>query len=58
MGKKRTVEEYEEVVRKSFNNDLYTNCRLIKNDVIARNVDVDAVNRCRLSQYGQLHRSI
>lgn len=49
----RYSEANAEDVRKTFKEDLFTDARLLDNDLICRNVDEDAVNKCRLSLYGK-----
>lgn len=58
MGTFRRIESVEEAVRRDFAKDLYTNVRLLDNRILLRNVDADAINKCRLSQYGQMKHSI
>lgn len=49
----RYSESNVEDVRKTFKEDLFTDSRLLDNALICRNVDEDAVNKCRLSIYGK-----
>lgn len=58
MGTKRIIEGDEENIRKAFSKDLFTDARLLDNPLILRNVDEDAINKCRLSLYGQQSRLV
>lgn len=49
----RYSESNVEDVRRTFKEDLFTDSRLLDNNLICRNVDEDAVNKCRLSIYGK-----
>lgn len=50
----REHERFRENLRKNYSNDLFSNARLLSNSNIARNVDAEAVNKCRLSMFGQM----
>ena len=50
----REHERFREDLRKNYSNDLFSNARLLSNANIARNVDAEAVNKCRLSMFGQM----
>lgn len=50
----REQERFRENLRKSYMKDLFTDSRLLSNAAIARNVDAEAVNKCRLSTFGQM----
>lgn len=50
----RYVESFEEDLRRSINRDLFTDSRVMSTASLLRNVDEDALNKCRLSQYGQM----
>lgn len=54
MGKKRYIETDEETVRQAYKDDLFTDARIMDSPILLRNVDEDAINKCRLSQYGQM----
>ena len=43
-----------EEVRKQFQKDLFQDCIQLDSPLLLRNVDEDAINKCRLSLYGQL----
>ena len=53
MGRKRYIETDEETVRQAFKDDLFTDALTLDNPIMLRNVDEDAINKCRLSIYGQ-----
>lgn len=53
MGTKRYAETHVEDVRRCFAEDLFTDARLLDSSIMLRNVDEDAINKCRLSIYGQ-----
>lgn len=53
MGKKRYIETDEETVRQAFRDDLFTDALTLDTPLMMRNVDEDAINKCRLSIYGQ-----
>lgn len=53
MGRSRHIETDEEEIRKAFKEDLFLDARLLDNTLMLRNVDEDAINKCRLSLYGQ-----
>ena len=55
MGK-REQEAFREDLSKSLNT--FTNMRLINNNVLARHVDADAVNKCRMKIYNRQSRAI
>lgn len=42
-----------EEVRKQFQKDLFQDCIQLDSPLLLRNVDEDAINKCRLSLYGQ-----
>lgn len=50
----RITQAFEEDLRRQFSRDLFTDARLLDNKTLLRNVDEDAINRCRLSTYGQM----
>lgn len=50
----RITQQFEEDLRKQINRDLFTDARLMSTASLLRNVDEDALNKCRLSQYGQM----
>ena len=50
----RITQQFEEDLRKQINKDLFTDARLMSTASLLRNVDEDALNKCRLSQYGQM----
>lgn len=50
----RQTETFEEDLRKAFRKDLFNDAHILDNRVLCRNVDEDAINKCRLSQYGQM----
>ena len=52
----RTVETFREDLRKEIMKDLFTDSRLMNNAMIRNFVDDDALNKCRLSTYGQMRR--
>ena len=52
----RTVETFREDLRKEIAKDLFTDSRLMNNAMIRNFVDDDALNKCRLSTYGQMRR--
>ena len=52
----RTVETFREDLRKEISKDLFTDSRLMDNTLIRNFVDDDALNKCRLSTYGQMRR--
>lgn len=54
MGRKRYIENDEETLRLSYKEDLFSDARLLDSPLLLRNVDEDAINRCRLSIYGQM----
>lgn len=58
MGINRILEANREELRKDFLSDLHICCNVMGNDVLARNVDEDAVNKCRLSQYGKIQGDV
>lgn len=50
----RYAESFEEALRKSISNDLFTDARVMSDTSLMRCVDEDALNKCRLSMYGQM----
>lgn len=50
----REHERFRENLRKSYSQNLFTDARLLSNSTIARNVDAEAVNKCRLSTFAQM----
>lgn len=50
----RITQQFEEDLRREINRDLFTDSRLMSTASLLRNVDEDALNKCRLSQYGQM----
>ena len=52
----RIHQQFEEDLRKAISKDLFTNARTMSDTCIRNFVDDDALNRCRLSTYGQMRR--
>lgn len=54
MMTNRYAESFEEALRKNISRDLFTDSRIMSDAALLRNVDEDALNKCRLSTYGQM----
>lgn len=50
----RITQAFEEDLRREINRDLFTDARLMSDAALMRNVDEDALNKCRLSMFGQM----
>lgn len=50
----RVTQAFEEDLRRQINRDLFTDARLMSDAALMRNVDEDALNRCRLKTFGQM----
>lgn len=58
MGRKRYIENDEETLRKAYKEDAFIDAYTVDSPVLLRNVDEDAINKCRLSMYGQMRSKI
>ena len=54
----RGHEEFRESFRKDLLKDIYTNARNVDSAILARNVDFEAVNKARLTMYGNQRRAV
>ena len=57
-SRKKSNEEFREALRKSLTQELYQDSRVMSTQSIARMVDHEAINKCRLSRYAQESQAI
>lgn len=55
---KRRHEDFREAMRKSLTEEMWRDERTMTDATLARMVDSDAIERCRLSRYGQQSKAI
>ena len=55
---KRRHEDFREALRKNLMKDLWSDERIMTDGTLARMVDADAIEKCRLSRYGQQSKQI
>ena len=58
MSYKKDVDESREDIYKAFQDDLWNDERIVSDRTLGRMVDASAIEKCRLSRYGQQSKTI